>query len=60
MFYKIYYYELNGKTILTPCVKMVEGNDIFSIYEEARGISDDAIIQKAYDENRIRITTPIL
>ena len=30
---------------------------VFSVYEEARGIDDDAIIQKAFDENWILITS---
>lgn len=29
---------------------------VFSVYEEARGIADDYVIQKAYDENWILIT----
>ena len=31
-------------------------HEVFSIYEEARGLNDDAIIQKAFDENWILIT----
>ena len=30
--------------------------DIFSVYDEARGLSDDEIIQKALEEERILIT----
>lgn len=30
--------------------------DVFSVYEEARGMDDDEIIQKAFAENRILIT----
>ena len=30
---------------------------VFSVYEEARGIDDDAIIQKTFDENWILITS---
>ena len=33
-----------------------EGHDVFSVYEEARGIDDTAIIQKACAENWILIT----
>ena len=33
-----------------------EGHDVFSVYDEARGIGDDEIIQKAFIENRILIT----
>ena len=32
------------------------GHDIFSVYEEVRGMSDDDIIQKAFSENWILIT----
>ena len=32
------------------------GHDVFSVYEEARGMDDDDIIRKAFDENRILIT----
>jgi predicted nuclease of predicted toxin-antitoxin system len=31
-------------------------HQVFSVYEEARGMDDDAIIQKAFDENWILIT----
>ncbi len=33
-----------------------EGNEVLSVYEEARGITDDAIIKKAFDEGWILIT----
>ena len=33
-----------------------EQHEVFSIYEQARGLSDEAIIQKAYSENWILIT----
>ena len=33
-----------------------EGHEVFSVFDEARGIEDDEIIQRAYDENRILIT----
>jgi predicted nuclease of predicted toxin-antitoxin system len=33
-----------------------QGHEVFSIYEEARGMDDEKIIQKAYDENWILIT----
>ena len=32
-------------------------HEVFSVYEEARGIDDDAIIQKTFDENWILITS---
>ena len=31
-------------------------HEVFSVYDEARGLDDDAIIQKAYIENWILIT----
>jgi predicted nuclease of predicted toxin-antitoxin system len=31
-------------------------HDIFSVYEQARGMDDDEIIQKAFEDNRILIT----
>jgi predicted nuclease of predicted toxin-antitoxin system len=34
-----------------------QGHEVFSVYEEARGIDDDRVIQKAFDENRILITS---
>ncbi|MCW5969696.1 MAG: DUF5615 family PIN-like protein [Blastocatellales bacterium] len=33
-----------------------QGHDVFSIFDEARGVEDDQIIEKAYRENRILIT----
>lgn len=33
-----------------------QGHTVFSVYEEARGLDDDSIIQKAYTENWIIIT----
>ena len=33
-----------------------QGHEVFSVYDEARGIDDDAIIQKAFDESWILIT----
>jgi predicted nuclease of predicted toxin-antitoxin system len=33
-----------------------QGHEVFSVYSEARGIGDEEIIQKAYDENWILIT----
>ena len=32
------------------------GHEVFSVYEEARGMDDDTIIQKACEENWILIT----
>jgi predicted nuclease of predicted toxin-antitoxin system len=33
-----------------------EGHDVFSVFDEARGIEDDEVLQRAYDENWILIT----
>lgn len=33
-----------------------EGHDVFSVYEQARGMKDEPIIQKAFSENWILIT----
>lgn len=33
-----------------------QGNDVFSVYEDARGLDDEEILQKAFTENRILIT----
>ena len=33
-----------------------EGHEVFSVFDEARGIEDKQVIQKAYDENWILIT----
>ena len=33
-----------------------EGHDAFSVFEQARGISDNVIIRKAHNESRILIT----
>ena len=34
----------------------MQGHEVFSVYEEARGLDDEAIILKAYIENWILIT----
>lgn len=33
-----------------------QGHEIFSVFDEARGIDDDEVIRKAFDENWILIT----
>jgi len=33
-----------------------EGHEVFSVFDEARGVEDDQVIQKAYDENWVLIT----
>ena len=33
-----------------------QNHDVFSVYEESRGMDDDEIVQKAFDENWILIT----
>lgn len=32
------------------------GHDVFSVYEQARGLSDDAVLRRAVSESRILIT----
>jgi predicted nuclease of predicted toxin-antitoxin system len=34
-----------------------QGHEVFSVYEETRGLSDDELIQKAFAENWILITS---
>ena len=34
-----------------------EGHNVFSVFEEARGISDETVIKRACNEDRILITT---
>ena len=33
-----------------------QNHEVFSVYEQARGMEDDLIIQKAFDENWVLIT----
>lgn len=33
-----------------------QGHDVFSVYDSARGIDDDVVVEKAFAENRILIT----
>jgi predicted nuclease of predicted toxin-antitoxin system len=33
-----------------------EGHEVFSVYEDARGVEDDIILQKAFEENWVLIT----
>jgi len=33
-----------------------DGHEVFSVYEEARGVEDDIILQKAFEENWVLIT----
>jgi predicted nuclease of predicted toxin-antitoxin system len=33
-----------------------QGHDVFSVYDQARGISDDRVIARAYQEERILVT----
>lgn len=34
----------------------IQGHDVFCVYEQARGISDDAVIARTYSEDRILVT----
>jgi len=33
-----------------------EGHEVFSVYDEARGVEDDIILKKAFEENWVLIT----
>jgi predicted nuclease of predicted toxin-antitoxin system len=33
-----------------------QGHDVFSVYDQARGLDDDQVIEKAFEANRILIT----
>lgn len=33
-----------------------QGHNVFSVYDESRGIDDDVVIEKAYSEERILVT----
>jgi predicted nuclease of predicted toxin-antitoxin system len=33
------------------------GHDVFSVYDEAPGLPDDEVIQKAHDEGRVLVTS---
>jgi predicted nuclease of predicted toxin-antitoxin system len=33
-----------------------QGHDVFSVFDQAKGISDDMVIAKAYEEKRILVT----
>jgi predicted nuclease of predicted toxin-antitoxin system len=33
-----------------------DGHEVFSVYEDARGVEDDIILQKAFEENWVLIT----
>jgi predicted nuclease of predicted toxin-antitoxin system len=33
-----------------------QGHDVFSVYDQARGMSDDAVLKKAFDKDRLLIT----
>jgi predicted nuclease of predicted toxin-antitoxin system len=46
--------ECTGPTVAESL--RAKGHSVFSVYEEARGLSDDEIIEKAFDENWIIIT----
>lgn len=35
---------------------LTQNHEVFSVYDEARGLDDDGVVQKAYAENWILIT----
>ena len=36
---------------------MSQGHDVFSVFKEARGLDDDSILSRAFEEDRIVITS---
>jgi predicted nuclease of predicted toxin-antitoxin system len=46
----------NGGLVLPNWLRS-QGYEVFSVYESARGIDDDEVIQKAFDENWILISS---
>jgi predicted nuclease of predicted toxin-antitoxin system len=32
-----------------------QGHDVFSVYDEARGMADEAVLRKALDDDRILV-----
>jgi predicted nuclease of predicted toxin-antitoxin system len=46
----------NGGLVLPNWLRS-QGHEVFSVYENARGIDDDEVIQKAFDENWILISS---
>lgn len=42
----------NGGLVVPNWLRSL-GYEVFSVYESARGINDDEVIQKAFDENWI-------
>lgn len=46
--------ECTGSTVATWLE--LQGHEVFSVYDSARGMTDDEIIKKAYDESWILIT----
>ena len=46
--------ECTGPTVAKWLIK--KGHEVFSVYNDAQGMDDDKIFQKAFEENRILIT----
>ena len=46
----------NGGLVVPDWLRS-QGHEVFSVYESARGIDDDEVIRKAFDENWILITS---
>jgi predicted nuclease of predicted toxin-antitoxin system len=46
----------NGGLVVPNWLRSL-GHEVFSVYESARGIDDDEVIQKAFDENWILISS---
>lgn len=47
---------MNAQALKWPHGYEAEGHEVFSVFDEARGIEDDEVIQKAHDENWILVT----
>ena len=46
----------NGGLVVPDWLRS-QGHEVFSVYQSARGIDDDEVIRKAFDENWILITS---
>ncbi|WP_310410347.1 DUF5615 family PIN-like protein [Chamaesiphon sp. OTE_8_metabat_110] len=48
--------DKNGGLVVPNWLRS-QGHEVFAVYESARGIDDDAVIQKAFDEDWILISS---
>jgi len=49
--YKCVSLRMNAQDLKAAAWLRGEGHEVFSVFDEARGVEDDKVIQKAYDEN---------